>query len=77
MTISLLAYLATFSGQLYSRRSYFFNYFNTKVALLEHLFLQSSYFFSGDPFGKSHFLAAVIFSEYLIVRNDTSTENPL
>ena len=58
--------------------SHFFNYFNTTVNLSEDLFLQSSYFFFKElRFRKSHSLAADIFSEYLIFRNETSTEQPL
>ena len=56
--------------------SHFFNYFDTTITLSEHLFLQSSCFFKDLRFRKSHFLAAVIFSEYLIFRNKTSTEQP-
>ena len=82
MVISLLAYLATFLGQLYFLRSYFFthlqsNCFHTTVTLSEQLFLQSSCFFEELRFRKSRFLAAVIFSEQLIFRSKTSTEHPL
>ena len=47
IAISLLAYVATFSGQLYFGRSYFFtlfqsNYFDTIVTFSGQLFLQYS-----------------------------------
>ena len=50
MEISLLAYEATFSGQLYFWRNYFFillqsNNFDVAVTFSEQLFLQSSYLF--------------------------------
>ena len=71
MAISLFASLATFSRRLYLWRSYFFtvlqsNYFDTTVTFSEEPFVQSSYFFEELRFRKSHFLAAVILSEYLI-----------
>ena len=48
--ISPLAYVATFSGQLYFRRSYFTlfqsNYFDTTVTFSGQLFLQNSFFFA-------------------------------
>ena len=55
MGISLLPYVATFSGQLYFRRSYFFtllqcNYFDTAVTFSEQLFLQSICFFLTSSF---------------------------
>ena len=77
MVIFLLSYLSTFSGQLYYWRSYFFtllNYLDKTVALLEHLFIRAVAFFKELRFRKSYFLAAVIFSEYLIFRNQTSTK---
>ena len=82
MVISLLAYLATFSGQLYFRKRNFFkllqsNCFDTAVTLSEQLILQSSCFFEELRSRKSHFLASVIFSEYLVFRSETSTEQPL
>ena len=63
---SLLAYVATFSGQLYFGRSYFFtlfqrNYFDTTVTFLQQLFLQNSCFLL--LFENSHFFAGVSFSE--------------
>ena len=67
MAISLLAYVATFSGQLYFRRNYFFtlfqsNYFDTTVIFSEQLALQRCHFFSRSfLFHNSHFFAAVIF----------------
>ena len=81
MTIFLFASLATFSRRLYLWRSYFFtvlqsNYFDTTVTFSEEPFVQSSYFFEELRFRKSHFLAAVILSEYLIFRRETSTEQP-
>ena len=80
MVIFLLSYLSTFSGQLYYWRSYFFtllNYFGKTIALLEHLFIRAVAFFKELRFRKSYFLATVIFSEYLIFRNQTSTKQPL
>ena len=52
MAVSLLAYVANFSGQMYFWRNYFFilhqcNYFDTKVIFSEPLFLQRCYFFWG------------------------------
>ena len=82
MVISLLAYLATFSGQLYFRKRNFFkllqsNCFDTVVILLKQLFLQSSFFFEELRFRKSRFLASVIFSECLIFWSETYTEQSL
>ena len=80
MVISLLAYLATFSDSFIfgkATSSHFFNYIDTTVILSEHPFLQSSCYFKELRFRNSHFLAAVIFSEYLIFRNITSTKQPL
>ena len=79
MTISLLPYLLTFSRELYFRKSYFFtlhqsNYIDTTDTFLEKLFLHSScLFFEKLRFWKSHFLVAVIFSEYVIFRSEVST----
>ena len=52
----------TSTHQLLFRRIYFF---------------RPAAFFKEHRFRKSHFLAAVIFSEYLSFRNETSTEQPL
>ena len=54
MVISLLAYVATFSGQLYFWRNYFLtllhsHFFETKVTFSEQLFLQRCYFFEEIP----------------------------
>ena len=82
MVIFLLAYLATFSGQLYFRRSYFFVTFRV-TALTQELLFQSSYFFRTAAFLRSSVfekvisLQLVIYSEYLIFRSETSTEHPL
>ena len=78
--ISLLAYVATFSGQLYFGRSYFFtlfqsNYFDTTVTFSGQLFLQNSCCFL--LFQNSHFFAGVIFSEQLLFRSENSIEQPL
>ena len=67
-----LAHVATFSGQLYFGRSYFFklfqsNYFDTTVTFTGQLFLQNSYFF--HLFQSIHFFARVIFSEQLLFRS--------
>ena len=80
IAISLLAYVATFSGQLYFGRSYFFtlfqsNYFDTTVTFSGQLFLQNSCCFL--LFQNSHFFAGVIFSEQLLFRSETSTEQAL
>ena len=75
IVISLLLYVATFSEQLYFWRNYFFallqsNYFHTKSAFSEKLFLcYFSYFFdlflyfflSSFLFQNSHLFAGVIF----------------
>ena len=66
IAISFLAYVATFSGQLYFGTSYFFtlfqsNYFDTTVTFSEQLFFQNSCCFL--LFQNSHFFAGVIFSE--------------
>ena len=77
---SLLTYVATFSGQLYFWRSYFFtlfqsNYSDTAVTFSGQLFLQNSCFFS--------FFRTVTFSQELFFQNrfffksETSTEQPL
>ena len=79
MAIFLMAYLPTFSEQLYFRRIYFFtllNYFDTTVTLSEHLFIQSSWLFEELRFRKV-FSRSSYFSEYLIFRNQTSTEESL
>ena len=80
IAISLIAYVATFSGQFYFWRSYFFtlfqsDYFGTTVTSSEQLFFQSSCFFL--LFQNSHFFAAVIFSEQLLFQNENSTEQPV
>ena len=77
---SFITYLVTFSGQLYFRRRYCFTLLlllRRNSYFLQQLFLQSSCFFKESRFRKSHFLAAVIFLEYLIVRRETSMEQPL
>ena len=75
IAISLLAYVATFSGQLYFGRSYFFtlfqsNYFDTTVTFSGQLFLQNSCFFLlfqnsyllyQLPFQKSYFFTTYFF----------------
>ena len=81
MAFSLLAYLATFSGQLYFLRRFFI--YTSLTTLTLQLLFRSNYFFRAAAFfkeflfRKSHFLAAVIFSEYLIFRNETCIEQPL
>ena len=76
---SLLAYVATFSGQLYFGRSYFFtlfqsNYFDTTVTFSGQLLLQNSCCFL--LFQNSHFFTGVIFSEQLLFRGENSIEQP-
>ena len=80
IAISLLAYVATFSGQLYFGRSYFFtlfqsNYFDTTVTFSEQLFFQNSCCFL--LFLNSHFFTGVIFSEQLLFRSETCTKQAL
>ena len=82
MAIYRPAYVATFSGQLYFRRRYFFillqsNYFDTTVTFRSSHFFRSSTFFDELLFQNSHFFAAVIFSEQLLFQSETSTEPPL
>ena len=81
MTISLLAYLATFSRQLYFRRSYFFTFFkllrHNSYSFGESISSEQLLFFNKLRFRKIHFTTAVIFSECLIFMNETSTEQPL
>ena len=66
ITIFLLAYVATFSGQLYFGRSYFFtlfqsNYFDTTVTFSGKLFFITAAFFS--------FFRTVTFSQELFFQN--------
>ena len=73
MAISLLAYLRLFQGSFIfgeATSSNFFNYFDITVTLSEDLFLHEQLGFLRN----SVFLAAVLFSEYLIFRSETSTE---
>ena len=69
MAISLFAYVATFTGQLYFWRGYSFallqsNYFDTTVYFSEHaISLEQLFFFQEFLFRISHLFAAVIFSE--------------
>ena len=79
MAIYRPAYVATFSGQLYFRRRYFFillqsNYFDTTVTFRSSHFFRSSTFFDELLFQNSHFFAAVIFSEQLLFQSETPTE---
>ena len=78
--ISLLAYVATFSGQLNFERSYFFtlfqnNYFEITVSFSGQLFLQNSCFFLLSQ--NCHLFAGVISSKQLLFRRETSTEQTL
>ena len=79
IVISLLACVATFSGQICLWRGYFLtlqsDYFATTVTFLEQMFFQSSGFFL--LFQNSHFFTAAIFSEQLLFQNENSTEQPL
>ena len=57
MTISLLAYVATFSGQLYFWKNCFFmilhnNCFDRAATFSEQLFLQDCYIFLGASFSE-------------------------
>ena len=76
MAISLLAYVTTFSGQLYFRRSSFLDFFRVTTST-QHLLYRSTYFvqiFEELLFQHSHFFAAIIFLEQLLFQSDTSTE---
>ena len=69
IAISPLAYVATFSGQLYFGRSYFFtlfqsNYFDTTVTFSEHLFLPQQLLIF-----LFHFFRTVTFSQELFFQN--------
>ena len=69
IAISPLAYVASFSGQLYFDRTYFFtlfqsNYFYTTVTFLWQLFLQNRYCFV-----LFHFFRTVTFSQELFFQN--------
>ena len=88
MAISLLAYVATFSGQLYFWRNYFTllqsNCFDTKVTISEQLYLQRCYFFEELPFSEqpplrsSHFFQnSCFFRAKLLPRAGTSLEQLL
>ena len=85
MAISLLVYVATFSGQLYIWRNYFFallqsKYFHKKVNFSEQLFLSSIYllflrsflFLNSHLFAAVNFFRIVIFSGKIIYRAATS-----
>ena len=51
---------------------------STQLLLSQSIyFFRASAFFRELRFRKDHFLTAVIFSEYLISRNEASTEQPL
>ena len=80
IAISLLAYVATFSGQLYFGKSYFLtlfqsNYFDTTDTFSGQLLLQKRCCFL--LFQNSHFFTGVIFSEQLLFWSEISTEQPL
>ena len=71
MAISLLGHGATFSGQIYFWRNYFFtflhkNYFDTTVTFLKQLLLQSFYFLRSFLLENSHHFTAVIFPRIAI-----------
>ena len=76
IAISPLAYVATFSGQLYFGRSYFFtlfqsNYFDTTVTFSGQLFLFSP-FSEQSLFRRSYFFRIASFSERKFYRAATS-----
>ena len=83
MAISLLAYVVTFSGQLYFRRSYLEVTAFRVTTLTQQLLFLGSHFFRASAcfeellFQNSHFIAAVIFSQQLLFQSETSTEQPL
>ena len=69
IAISFLAYVATFSGQLYFGTSYFFtlfqsNYFDTTVTFSGHLFLPQQLLIF-----LFHFFRTVTFSQELFFQN--------
>ena len=81
MAISLLACIATFSGQLCFWRSYILtlfqsNYFDATLTFSERLFLQNNCFFRELLIQNSHFFAVII-SEQLLFQSKTSTEQAL
>ena len=73
---------ATFSGQFYFWRNYFFtlfqrNYFNTTVTFSKQLFLQSiSASFEELFFRTVTSSQQLFFSEQLLFQSETSTEQP-
>ena len=83
IAISLIGCVATFSGQLYFWRSYFFtlfqsDYFDTAVTFSEQLFFQSSCFFllflEQSLFRSSYSFRIASFSERQFYRAVTSWE---
>ena len=77
MAISLLAYVATYPGQLYLPQS---NYFDKKVTFSEQLYLQRCYFFEVLPFSERSPLPRSLFfffPEKLLFQSKTSTDQLL
>ena len=77
MAIYLLAYLASFSGQLHFRRCYFLtllqsNKLDTIVTLLGQLFLQSSCSFEELLFQNSYFFRVTLLPSSHFVRTENS-----
>ena len=69
MAISLLAYVATYPGQLYLPQS---NYFDKKVTFSEQLYLQRCYFFEVLPFSEP--LPRSLFFFFFLFRKATFLE---
>ena len=76
MAISLLAYVVTFSGQLYFRRSFF-----RVITSTQQLHFRRSCFFSASAFFTSFFfrtgtsLQQLFFSEQLLFESETSSHH--
>ena len=70
IAISLLAYVVTFSGQLYFGRSYFFTLFQSTST--QQLFFRGSYFFTRAAVFS--FFRTVTFSEELFLQNSLFSE---
>ena len=71
MTISLLVHVATFSGQLYFRRSYFFTLLQSSYTIVtfSQLLFRSSFFFRASAFLRSSFFRTVTSSQLLFFKN--------
>ena len=87
LAISLLAYVTTFSGQLYFRRNYFFTLFQSNcfragavfsffrtVTFSQELFFQNSFFFGAKILQSSHFLRIGSSLRHLLFGNTILSE---